>query len=508
MTALNNMPIIVGAGQMTWREPNVTRTPVDAITAATELALADSGSASLSQAIDAVAMVRFIADTDPGMAALFPRNPGKQVAQRLGIKDAGFFQGVIGGNTPQYLVNHFARQLAAGEHSAVLISGTELLATLFSALGTGGDISAWCGEMEVEPTTLGQERDGLNEIEKRYNLYEPINTYPLFENSLRHQLGLSVSEHQANLAQLCSSMSRIAANNPNAWNPTALTPEQVATVDAKNRYIGFPYTKAMNPILAVDMAASIVMTTVGKARELGIDPSRWIYLRGGIDVNDIWHVSERPTLHESPAIRLAWQSLCASTGVDIDSVTDFDIYSCFPSAVQVACNEIGLSVEDPRGVTVTGGLPYMGGPGNNYSLHAIAEMVSTLRSRGKGHGLVTANGLYLTKHSLGLYSTEPGDGEWQALDGSSIQQQIDDMPRVSLTKNPAGPAVVETYTVAFNRDGPKTGIVVARNAEGERILAFTRKDPDALNQLLDSDPIGCSGNVVTVDGINIFELLD
>jgi acetyl-CoA C-acetyltransferase len=502
----DNMPIIVGVGQKTWRDPDTTRTPLDALTEASALALADAGQNILTQAIDTIAMVRFIADTDPGMASLFPRNPGKHVAHRLGITDADFFQGVIGGNTPQYLVNHFARKLAEGEHTAVLLCGAELLATLFSALGTGGDISAWPGEAEAEPSTIGQERDGLSDTEKLYSLYEPINTYPLFENSLRHHMGISAKEHQGNIAKICSNMSQVAANNPNAWKRKALTPEQVDTVDERNRYIGYPYTKAMNPVLAVDMAASVIMTTVGKARELGIDTSQWIYLRGGVDVNDCWYVSERQTLHESPAIRLAWQGLSETTGIDIDDVTDFDLYSCFPSAVQVACNEIGLSPMDPRGVTVTGGLPYLGGPGNNYSLHGIAEMVSRLRSRGKGHGLVTANGLYMTKHSLGLYSTEPANSAWQPLDSAALQRQIDELPTVTLARDPVGPATVETFTVCFDRNGPKLGIVVARNSQGERILAHTPPDADALNQLLSEDPIGRSGQVRVEDGLNVFEL--
>jgi acetyl-CoA C-acetyltransferase len=501
----DNLPIIVGVAQKTWRDTDLGRTPVDALTEVSALALADMGPNDLAQAVDAVAMVRFIGDTDPGMAALFPRNPGRQIAERLGITKASFFQGVIGGNTPQYLVNHFARKLASGEHSAVMISGTELLATMISALRSGGDISTWCGKAEDEPTTIGQERDGLNDTEKLYGLYEPINTYPLFENSLRHHLGISSVDHQTNIANICSAMSEVAATNPHAWKPVALSEEQVRTVDKSNRYIGFPYTKAMNPVIAVDMAASVIMTTVGRARELGIDSSQWIYLRGGIDINDCWYVSERPSLHESPAIRLGWKTLSEATGINIDAVTDFDIYSCFPSAVQVTCNEIGLSPMDPRGVTVTGGLPYLGGPGNNYSLHGIAEMVSTLRRRGKGHGLVTANGLYLTKHSLGLYSTEPVEGAWQAVDDSALQQQIDELPTVSLAQKPAGPAIVETFTVRFDREGPKTGIVVARNAEGKRILAYTRDDTESLNQLLSMDPVGRSGQIVIENEVNIFE---
>ena len=279
---------------------------------------------------------------------------------------------------------------------------------------------------------MGQEREGHNATELAHGLYEPINTYPLFENSLRHHLGLSQAQHTAYIAQLCSRMSRVAAGNPHAWRPHFQSADEISTVAQNNRYIGYPYTRAMNPILAVDMAAAVIMTTAGKARELGIDQSQWIYLRGGADVNDIWFVSERPTLHQSPAINLAWNAVSAHAGIALDEISRFDIYSCFPSAVQIACNEIGLSPLDPRGVTVTGGLPCFGGPGNNYSLHAIAEMVTTLRGAGAGHGLVTANGLYLTKHSLGLYSTEPPAQPWQDIDSGVLQQRIDAAPRLAL----------------------------------------------------------------------------
>ncbi len=502
----DNTPIIIAAGQQTWPTTDATRTPVDALVEASAAALADAGCSKLANAIDAVAMIRFIADTTPGIGALFPRDPGSQLAQRLGIKDAVMFQGTIGGNTPQYLVNHFAGKLARGAHSAVLLAGAELLATLFDALRSGADISAWAGDAVAEPPTVGQEREGHSATELAHGLYEPINTYPLFENSLRHHLGIDRAQHTAHIAELCSRMSRVAAGNPHAWRPYFQSADEISTVAQNNRYIGYPYTRAMNPILAVDMAAAVIMTTVGKARELGIDPSQWIYLRGGADVNDIWFVSERPTLHRSPAINMAWNSVSAHAGIALDEISHFDIYSCFPSAVQIACNEIGLSPLDPRGVTVTGGLPCFGGPGNNYSLHAIAEMVTTLRQAGAGHGLVTANGLYLTKHSLGLYSTEPPAQPWQGIDSNALQQRIDAAPRLSLATNPSGPATIETYTVSFGREGPKQGIVIACNASGERVIANTASDVDTLNQLIAQDPIGHSGKVRVVDGINVLEL--
>jgi acetyl-CoA C-acetyltransferase len=502
----DNAPILIGAGQATWRDIDAARTPLDALFAASSAALADAGSPRTTAAIDALAMVRFIADTTPGVGALFPRNPGAALVQRLGINGASIYQGTIGGNTPQYLVNQIAGKLARGEHSAVLLCGAELLATLFSALRTGEDISAWAGTATAEPPTLGQEREGHSAAELAHGLYEPINTYPLFEQSLQHHLGASREQHTAHIAEICSRMSRVAATNPYAWRPLAQDAVEIASVAQHNRYIGFPYTRAMNPILEVDMAAAVIMTTAGKARELGIDPSQWIYLRAGADVNDIWFVGERPTLHASPAIRLAWEAVSKQAGVTLDELSYFDIYSCFPSAVQVACNELGLSPLDARGVTVTGGLPYFGGPGNNYSLHAIAEMVTRLRSTGSGHGLVTANGLYLTKHSLGLYSTEAGEQPWQDTDSSALQQRIDAAPRLAVAADASGKATIDTWTVSFGRSGPKRGIVLARNEAGERVIANTASDSDTLQQFIAQNPIGHSGHVHIRDGINILEM--
>lgn len=501
----DNAPVIVGVGQRTWREVDTSRTPVDALHEVAKLANADAHSQHLLGTIDALGMVRFIADAIPGIPNILPGNPGQLLAQRLGINGAHISQGTIGGNTPQHLINHFAKELAAGRHQAVLITGVELLATLAAALRHGDDISHWSDPKMEAPHTIGKEKEGLNTLEKLHGLYEPINTYPLFENSLRHQLGLSTAEHSWRIATLCSNMSAVAANNVHAWSQQALSAEDISTVTERNRYIGYPYTKTMNARLNVDMGAAVIMTTVGKARALGVDDSQLIYLRGGADVNDIWHPSERPALHESPAIRLAASSLLRQADVSIEVIDHFDIYSCFPSAVQIACHAIGISPFDPRGVTVTGGMPYFGGPGNNYSLHAVAKMVTTLRGKAKRHGLVTANGYYLTKHSLGLYASEPDSNSWQAVDSNTLQRQVDAGPRRHLANNPTGPASIDSFTVAFDRNGPSRGIIIASNAKGERILANTLAEESVFKQLLTGDPIGRGGKVRRAGEINIFE---
>ena len=82
----------------------------------------------------------------------------------------------------------------------------------------------------------------------------------------------------------------------------------------------------------------------------------------------------------------------------------------------IGAQELGLAEDDPRGLTVTGGLPYFGGPGNNYVTHSIAEMMARVRARPGMKGMVTANGNYVTKQSGGIYSTEPPAKAFQPKD--------------------------------------------------------------------------------------------
>ena len=510
MSTSPNSPVIIAVAQQTWREADATRTPVLALSEVVNKALDELDGTNqkdcrqqVIDSIDKVATVRFITDSNADLIPLLPRNPGLLMAKDVGIENATFHQTDLGGNSPQFLVNHFAKQLADGTASTVLISGVELLGTFFDAMKTGSDISQWPGEPTDSPEMIGIEKDGVNNYERAHGLYEPINTYPLFENALRHKDGANEQDESRLTAELCSQMSAVAANNPFAWRPEALDAESIATVTKKNRYVGYPYTRAMNAVLSVDMGAALIMTTAGKAAEMGIDNSQLIYLRAGADVNEIWNVTERDDWSTAPAIGIAAKAVLAHSKLPLADISAFDIYSCFPCAVRIACNEIGLSPLDERGITVTGGLPFFGGPGNNYSLHAITEMVDRLRKEGKGHGLVTANGLYLTKHSMGVYSTEPGADDWQAIDSAALQSQIDSGPHCDVVTEWNGPATIEHLTITFNKQGPEKAIIVAKNAQGQRLLANATSN---LEKLIDEDFVGVGCNVRTENGVNVIEL--
>jgi len=153
---------------------------------------------------------------------------------------------------------------------------------------------------------------------------------------------------------------------------------------------------------------------------------------------------------------------------------------------------------------VTGGLPYFGGPGNNYAMHAIAQMVTQLRARPGEFGLVGANGGFLSKYSAGLYSTAPA--VWNERTCGDLQRDLDAVPVPRRAANPAGAATIETATVVFAKGQPDYAAVVARSvADGGRLLARTRPgDVDTLRQLLAGEPLGLGVWVETRGQVNTF----
>jgi acetyl-CoA C-acetyltransferase len=185
-------------------------------------------------------------------------------------------------------------------------------------------------------------------------------------------------------------------------------------------------------------------------------------------------------------------------GIGVDDVGIVDLYSCFPSAVEIAANEIGLPIDDPsRPLTVTGGLSFAGGPWNNYVTHAIATMADRLREAPAGtYGLCTANGGFITKHAMGVYGNEPPAAgfKWQ-----DVQDEVDRAPTREAVGDHDGEAVVETWTVMHDREGqPENGLAAMLIPDGRRAWATTQ-DPDALKVLLTDDMIGRTVHI-TADG--------
>jgi acetyl-CoA C-acetyltransferase len=504
-------PILVGCGQVVQKEKDLDKVkdPASLMADAAKLALADTAVTDLTGNLDTITCTRFVIDS-PGSREL-PisqyANLPQTLANKLGATPANTCYGPTGGNTPQLLVNYTAEKIAEGDQDVVLLAGVECFGSMQKLLMAGKTPESWNDDPGGNRIDIGYEKEGATKVENLHKLQHPVNCYPLFENALRGEAGRSVKDHQMFIGELMSPFTKVAASHPQAWFPIERSPEEIATPSDANRYVGYPYTKYMNAIMAVDQAAAVVMMSVGKARELGVPEDKWVYLHGSGDANDHWFLTERQNFHSSPAIRTMGQKAFAQAGWSIDEIDIMDLYSCFPSAVQIGMKELGIKVGDPRSLTVTGGLPYFGGAGNNYVMHSIATMVEKLRANPGKKGMCTSNGYYVTKHGIGLYSTTPTEGAWKRENPANYQAELDAMDHPRVEEKPNGAAKIETFTVMHGRNGPEFGIVMGRlDADDARFVSHVTAEAD-IQSLLNQESLGRPGTVENTDtGLNIFTL--
>jgi acetyl-CoA C-acetyltransferase len=510
-------PVVVGVGQVTTpADAGLAAAdrpePLELMTAALRAAAEDCDAAAPGAPARAGSALLRRADSLRVVAPLgwHAVNPALAVASSLGrgpgsgSEPGQLMVSAIGGNSPQALMHDACRAISRGDLDVVLVTGAE--AMYARALARRDPAKPWLEWASQPPETPapevhGVDKAGASELEMNRGVILPVHAYPLFENALRAANGWTLEEHAARIGALWSQFSEVAAGNPDAWIRKARTPAQIMTPSPDNRMISFPYPKLCTANMQVDQGAGYIVCSVEAARAAGVPDERWVFPLSGADANDHWFISQRTELHRSPAIRLAGAAALALAGLGIDDIAAVDLYSCFPAAVQMAAAELGLGVDDPaRPLTLTGGLTFGGGPGNNYTSHGIARAVGALRAATDSAALVTGLGWYATKHSIGVYASRPpeaGDGPFAWRD---VQPEVDALPQCAVDETATGRVRVETYTVTFDRDGsPDRGIVACRTAADAR--AWTNiTDADTLGALCVEEGIGRTG-VLTADGV-------
>ena len=488
-------PVIIAVGQVTESVPDdltQASSNVDLAVKAVRAAITDSKAEALAEQVDTVVAVRTFADSSPtyrsrlGGADNFPR----AIAQRLGADPQRAIYSQIGGETPQRLVNEFSEQLAAGNCELVLLVGAEVLANI-KAMTKAGLEQDWReqigGQLDDRGMSAGRLITGQEII---HQVVLPMQYYGLMENARRANSGQDAGTYLREMGQTFSQLSAVAAENPHAVDPTFYTPEEITQVSDRNPLLITPYTKRLIAKDRVNQAAAIFLTTVGKAQELGVPEEQWVFLQAYAQTSERV-LLERPRLGQSEALRMALQASLDRCGKTTDDIAHFDLYSCFPIVVHEAREILGIAKDDPRPLTVTGGLPYFGGPGNNYSMHAIASMVERLRADGGSYGLVLANGGWMSKLAVGIYSTT-APVEWSAQSSTALQAQLDALPHLETEQNPNGEAILDSYIVHFFKGFPVKAIIVGRLLDtNKRFYATTpMADTETVQALLVEDPIG------------------
>ncbi len=484
-----NTPVLIGGGQVSHHAAGLddALSPIELIAEAVRRAATDAGLGAVPRP-DALRVVELL--------SWRYRDPARFVAAALRVTPRVTGLSTGGGNTPQALVNRTAGEIRRGELELAVIAGAEAWRTRQRARRQIGR-PPWTKipETVVPDEVLGGPLEMNLPAEQEQGITLPIQLYPIFETALRAAAGETPAEHLVRISEMWARLSQVAATNPYAWSPVARAAEEIRTVSAANRMIGLPYPKAMNSNNDVDQGAAVLICSAAKARSLGVAEDRWIFVHSGSDCHEHF-VSHRPDFLRTPAIERGGAAALTLAGVGIDDIDLIDLYSCFPSAVQYGARSLGLPTDGSRPLTLTGGLSFAGGPWNNYVTHALATMIGELRALGRGRALIWANGGHATKHSFGVYGTDPPAEPFRAADP---QAEIDALPRRACAErgDSAGGARVEAYTVMHSRDGMPARAIAACVLGDDRRAWATSEDPDVAAAMCTGEWVGLP---VAVDG--------
>jgi acetyl-CoA C-acetyltransferase len=502
MGGVSERAVIVGAGQVR-RKPGLDfpdaewapQEPVTVVAEALRRAAADAGRPGLIEEADAIGWV-------PAISWGYDDAPAR-LAEALGrAKPRTGWACAPGGDGGVQVLNDAANRIAEGEVKIALVGGCEVLYSRRRARAEGIDLEQrWTPGGSNLRLLGGDPMRFSNELERRHAVVNPVSAYPFLENALRAAAGRTIEEHQAFLGRLYARFAEVASRNPFSWFPGSRTADEIRTVHERNRWVGFPYPKNMNAIMEVDQAAALVVMSVSEADRLGIPRERRATFLGGGRSVDGWSVSERAFLDRSPAYAAAAREVQRHAALGPEDVDLFDFYSCFPCVVEYAMDVLGLAEDDPRGFTLTGGLAQHGGPGNAYSLHALANALHALRERPNAVAWVSALGMTATKHAICALSNDPR--RVAASDGRATAVELPPAEKNGppLVERSSGKASVESYTVLFDRaNRPTQSIFLLRLADGRRSLALGPITAEAVARVTTREGVGITGTVTAGEG--------
>lgn len=481
-----NAPVIIGVGQRTRRPSDLPGPePLDAWVDAAQLAAQDAGLAA-----GALADIGFLALAD---CFSWPYDdPLQHLSDRLGAVPAGRFYSEPSGTSGQAMLDQAMAALRSGAADMALLCGGESMATR-RVLAKQGEQPAWSFPAPPDrPPTVdleGQQHPGETAI----GLFDGVGavyTFAMRDIARRAHLGLSPDAYRARIGDMLAGMTRVAANNPNAWFREARAPDFLVGQRTDNRMIAYPYAKHMVSIMDVDMAAALIVTTEAKADALGIAREKRVYPWATAYVHDPVFTGVRPNLWKSEGMAVAARGIMGAAGITLADVRHVDLYSCFSAAVQFGADALGIV--DPAGeqVTVTGGLPYAGGPASSYMLTSLVAMTERLRADPDAFGICSGVGMMMTNHAYGLYSARaPGPGV-AAVDNAALQAELDAIPQLEIAEGYGGPVTVATYTIMYDRNGDRThGAAICDLPDGRRAYARIT-DPALLEQAEREEMVG------------------
>lgn len=413
-------------------------------------------------------------------------DPGRLVADALGAEGAHTVLARLGVQQ-QSLISMALTAVVEGRARLALVTGGEAKHRARRAKVAGIDAPITPQDASVVPDEVHEPaQEQVLDCEIRAGLAMAVGFYAVMESAYRSAAGESLADNRQRLGELYARFTDVAATNPHADRRTSLTAQEISD----SPMLSYPYTKLMTSSWTVDQAAALLFCTAGTAQELGIDPSQWVVPLVAVESNHMPALTARPDLTRAAAMRTMAAAATEATGISLPDVEHVDLYSCFPIAVTMAADGLGLPLD--RDLTVTGGMAFAGGPFNNYVFQATCRAADLLLASG-GTALVSCvSGLY-TKQGFTLWSTAAPHKPFAVLDVTERVRAAE--PERTVVSVEQGSGTIVGCTVLYDGGLPQRAVAVVDLDDGTRTCCGS-SDPVVLEQF---QTVECVGRGVTIE---------
>ena len=437
-------------------------------------ALSDSGNKSIKDHIDEIRIPK-------GFWRY--RDPGKWIAKNNDFKNIPTTYVTKIGVLQQNLINEACLKIENGEINASIILGGE---------ARYKQLRSVIEKKEYFETKLDENPDFY--IKAKEDLYGDeeleelgamaVGYYATMETALRKNDNENIEEHQNNIASMYEEFSKVASNNEDAWLDHPYSKKEILETSKKNKMLAYPYNKLHCTSWNVNQSAALIICSEELANKLEIDNKKRVYPISSSENNHMIAIQQRPKLYESLGMIYAAKSInrmMEQLDIRLDA---YDLYSCFPAAVKMFSKSLELGSELPK--TITGSMPYAGGPLNSFVIHSTVKMIQKIRALEARHGLVTGVSGMMTKQSFCVWGKEYQ--EQFIFDDVTERAKLDEKP-VELSNIAEGEGEIIGYTIIEGSEHAYKAVLYLDDEKKHRKVVSSL-DKNFINLLMEEEWVG------------------
>ena len=437
-------------------------------------ALSDSGNKSIKDHIDEIRIPK-------GFWRY--RDPGKWIAKNNDFKTIPTTHVTKIGVLQQNLINEACLKIENGEINASIILGGE---------ARYKQLRSVIEKKEYFETKLDENPDFY--IKAKEDLYGDeeleelgamaVGYYATMETALRKNDNENIEEHQNNIASMYEEFSKVASNNEDAWLDHPYSKKEILETSKKNKMLAYPYNKLHCTSWNVNQSAALIICSEELANKLEIDNKKRVYPISSSENNHMIAIQQRPKLYESLGMIYAAKSInkmMEQLDIRLDA---YDLYSCFPAAVKMFSKSLELGSELPK--TITGSMPYAGGPLNSFVIHSTVKMIQKIRALEARHGLVTGVSGMMTKQSFCVWGKEYQ--EQFIFDDVTERAKLDEKP-VELSNIAEGEGEIIGYTIIEVSEHASKAVLYLDDEKKHRKVVSSF-DKNFINLLMEEEWVG------------------